>query len=158
HASSVRGMCGGSLHSANEAAASVLRYDLLKLRCQNAVAEGFCFNEPSLHRGMPLGGQRWSRLCGMLYLAGYDQGCSPAATSSLGSVESGILTRLGEAAMSVAAGQRLVLRTDGASRGNPGHAAAGVVIEAQGGTLLARGKRYLGMMTNNQAEYRALTL
>src|SRR5262249_53950406 len=60
--------------------------------------------------------------------------------------------------MSVAPGQRLVLRTDGASRGNPGHAAAGVVIEAQDGTLLARGKRYLGMMTNNQAEYRALIL
>ncbi len=52
----------------------------------------------------------------------------------------------------------LVLRTDGASRGNPGHAAAGVVIEREDGTLLARGKKYLGVMTNNQAEYRALIL
>lgn len=52
----------------------------------------------------------------------------------------------------------LILRTDGASRGNPGHAAAGVVIERDDGTLLARGKKYLGIMTNNQAEYRALIL
>lgn len=60
--------------------------------------------------------------------------------------------------MAVTPGQRLVLRTDGASRGNPGPAAAGVVIEAEDGTLLARGKRYLGEMTNNQAEYRALLI
>lgn len=54
--------------------------------------------------------------------------------------------------------QPLILRTDGASRGNPGHAAAGVVIERADGTPLARGKTYLGVMTNNQAEYRALIL
>jgi probable phosphoglycerate mutase len=52
----------------------------------------------------------------------------------------------------------LILRTDGASRGNPGPAAAGVVIQHADGTLLARGKKYLGVMTNNQAEYRALIL
>ena len=52
----------------------------------------------------------------------------------------------------------LILRTDGASRGNPGHAAAGVALEREDGTLLARGKKYLGVMTNNQAEYRALIL
>lgn len=55
-------------------------------------------------------------------------------------------------------GERLILRTDGASRGNPGHAAAGVVVECADGTLKARGKKYLGIMTNNQAEYRALIL
>lgn len=55
-------------------------------------------------------------------------------------------------------GERLIVRTDGASRGNPGHAAAGVVIERADGTLKARGKKYLGVMTNNQAEYRALIL
>lgn len=53
-------------------------------------------------------------------------------------------------------GERLILRTDGASRGNPGHAAAGVVIERADGSVRATGKRYLGVMTNNQAEYRAL--
>ena len=52
----------------------------------------------------------------------------------------------------------LILRTDGASRGNPGHAAAGVVIQSEDGELLARGKTYLGIITNNQAEYRALIL
>lgn len=52
----------------------------------------------------------------------------------------------------------LILRTDGASRGNPGPAAAGVVIEAPDGALIARGKLYLGVMPNNQAEYRALIL
>lgn len=52
--------------------------------------------------------------------------------------------------------ERLILRTDGAARGNPGHAAAGVVIQRDDGTLIARGKKYLGILTNNQAEYRAL--
>lgn len=55
-------------------------------------------------------------------------------------------------------GPRLVLRTDGASRGNPGPAAAGVVIETEAGELVAQGRHYLGEMTNNQAEYRALIL
>lgn len=60
--------------------------------------------------------------------------------------------------LAVPPGQRLVLRTDGASRGNPGHAAAGIVIEMEDGTSIATGKRYLGILTNNQAEYRALIL
>ncbi len=55
-------------------------------------------------------------------------------------------------------GQALVVRTDGASRGNPGRAAAGVVIETPAGEVVATGKQYLGVMTNNQAEYRALIL
>jgi ribonuclease HI len=54
--------------------------------------------------------------------------------------------------------QALTLRTDGGSRGNPGHSAAGIVIERADGIVLAQGKRYLGVMTNNQAEYRALLL
>ncbi|HEX9057506.1 MAG TPA: ribonuclease HI family protein [Ktedonobacterales bacterium] len=55
-------------------------------------------------------------------------------------------------------GQRLILRTDGASRGNPGPAAAGVIIEREDGRVIARGGHFLGSMTNNQAEYRALIL
>jgi ribonuclease HI len=55
-------------------------------------------------------------------------------------------------------GRALVVRTDGASRGNPGHAAAGVVVETPEGEPVAQGKQYLGVMTNNQAEYRALIL
>lgn len=57
-----------------------------------------------------------------------------------------------------AAGATLILRTDGASRGNPGQAAAGVVIASAEGETLATGKLYLGVLTNNQAEYRALIL
>lgn len=53
---------------------------------------------------------------------------------------------------------RKVLRlfTDGASRGNPGHAALGVVIEDEQGMRLRGLHRYLGQRTNNEAEYQAL--
>ncbi|HNW91479.1 MAG TPA: ribonuclease HI family protein [bacterium] len=44
---------------------------------------------------------------------------------------------------------------DGASRGNPGPAAAGVVITPPSGKSITLG-RVLGTMTNNQAEYRAV--
>ncbi len=48
------------------------------------------------------------------------------------------------------------LYTDGASRGNPGEAGAGVVIlDGQGNELAARGF-YLGQCSNNVAEYKAL--
>jgi ribonuclease HI len=48
------------------------------------------------------------------------------------------------------------LFTDGGARGNPGPAAYGYVLEADGGTVLdARGEA-IGVATNNVAEYRAL--
>jgi len=48
------------------------------------------------------------------------------------------------------------LSTDGGSRGNPGPAAYGYVLEADDGTVLdARGET-IGVATNNVAEYRAL--
>lgn len=52
--------------------------------------------------------------------------------------------------------RRLILRTDGAARGNPGPAGAGWVIESPDGVVLAEGHAYLGSRTNNQAEYEAL--
>ena len=56
------------------------------------------------------------------------------------------------------AGQTLQLYSDGASRGNPGEAGAGIVIlDEQGNELVGAGK-YLGRCTNNEAEYRALLL
>lgn len=64
----------------------------------------------------------------------------------------------GAAEMEMDARRVLILRTDGAARGNPGPAAAGVVIERADGTTVAEGKRTLGELTNNQAEYRALIL
>ena len=50
----------------------------------------------------------------------------------------------------------LRLYTDGASRGNPGPAALGVVVEDDQGMRLRGLHRYLGVMTNNMAEYHAL--
>jgi ribonuclease HI len=50
----------------------------------------------------------------------------------------------------------LRLRTDGASRGNPGPAAIGVVIEDDQGTKLRTFHRCIGVRTNNEAEYQAL--
>jgi ribonuclease HI len=51
----------------------------------------------------------------------------------------------------------LRLRADGASRGNPGPAAAGIVIEDEDGMKLKTMHRFLGeKMTNNEAEYHAL--
>lgn len=49
----------------------------------------------------------------------------------------------------------VVLYTDGASRGNPGYAAWAYVI-VQGGTIVARDSGYIGMATNNVAEYLAI--
>lgn len=53
---------------------------------------------------------------------------------------------------------KLTLYTDGGSRGNPGPAAAGVVVLDDQGQVLKTANRYLGETTNNQAEYRALLL
>ena len=51
---------------------------------------------------------------------------------------------------------RAKLSTDGGSRGNPGPAAFGYVLEAEDGTVLdARGET-IGVATNNVAEYSGL--
>jgi ribonuclease HI len=50
----------------------------------------------------------------------------------------------------------LRLRTDGAARNNPGPAGAGILIEDQQGMRLQARHKWLGEMTNNQAEYHAL--
>lgn len=51
--------------------------------------------------------------------------------------------------------RRAVLRTDGGARGNPGPAGAGIVLEVEDGATVRAG-RYLGVTTNNVAEYEAL--
>ena len=53
---------------------------------------------------------------------------------------------------------KLIIYTDGGARGNPGPAAAGVVIKNEDGKILAEFGKYLGETTNNQAEYQALIL
>ena len=51
---------------------------------------------------------------------------------------------------------RLRVYSDGASRGNPGISAIAFVIMTEDGRLLKRYSRYVGVRTNNQAEYQAL--
>lgn len=48
------------------------------------------------------------------------------------------------------------IHTDGGSRGNPGPAAIGVVIEATDGSLKKEYGEYIGKTTNNDAEYQAV--
>ena len=52
----------------------------------------------------------------------------------------------------------LSIYADGASRGNPGDAAVGVVITDSRGRTLVEIKRFLGTATNNVAEYQAVIL
>lgn len=49
------------------------------------------------------------------------------------------------------------LYTDGAARGNPGPAGAGVVLSDGKGKVIFEWSKYLGEATNNQAEYTALS-
>ncbi|MBI5221192.1 MAG: ribonuclease HI family protein [Candidatus Magasanikbacteria bacterium] len=51
---------------------------------------------------------------------------------------------------------RVITFTDGGARGNPGPAAAGVVIKDEDGHILDAYGEYLGEQTNNFAEYSAL--
>jgi ribonuclease HI len=50
----------------------------------------------------------------------------------------------------------IVAHVDGGSRGNPGPAAYGVVVEAADGAPLAALSKFLGRATNNVAEYQGL--
>lgn len=52
--------------------------------------------------------------------------------------------------------KKIRIYTDGASRGNPGNAAIGIVIEDEAGNEIQTAKKFLGNYTNNVAEYCAL--
>jgi ribonuclease HI len=54
--------------------------------------------------------------------------------------------------------QRVVVFVDGGARGNPGPAGIGVVIADDAGNELDRANDFIGVATNNVAEYRALLL
>ena len=58
--------------------------------------------------------------------------------------------------MSAQDNSRLTMYIDGASRGNPGPAAVGVVLLDAVGSHVLSISSYIGETTNNQAEYRAL--
>ncbi len=52
--------------------------------------------------------------------------------------------------------KKLVIFTDGASRGNPGPASIGAAIKDERGRLIASISQAIGRTTNNQAEYQAI--
>jgi len=51
---------------------------------------------------------------------------------------------------------KLLLYTDGGARNNPGPAATGFLIKDEEGRVVKKGGTFLGMATNNEAEYQAL--
>jgi ribonuclease HI len=53
---------------------------------------------------------------------------------------------------------KLVIHVDGGARGNPGPAAAAAVLAGVDGTVVDEAAEYLGVATNNVAEYRGLLL
>jgi ribonuclease HI len=54
--------------------------------------------------------------------------------------------------------EKVVVHVDGGARGNPGPAAAAAVATGADGEMLAERNAYIGVATNNVAEYRALLL
>lgn len=52
--------------------------------------------------------------------------------------------------------ETIYINTDGGSRGNPGPAAIGVVFSDQDGKVIHTCKKYIGIGTNNDAEYQAI--
>lgn len=51
---------------------------------------------------------------------------------------------------------KIIVNTDGASRGNPGLASIGILISDENGKEILKHKKYIGEHTNNFAEYSAL--
>ena len=53
---------------------------------------------------------------------------------------------------------KVVVHVDGGARGNPGPAAAAAVLSTPDGDVLDEASEFLGIATNNVAEYRGLLL
>jgi ribonuclease HI len=58
----------------------------------------------------------------------------------------------------MARAERVVVYVDGGARGNPGPAGIGVVVTDDAGSELDRANDFIGVATNNVAEYRAVLL
>lgn len=52
--------------------------------------------------------------------------------------------------------RKIIIYTDGGSRGNPGPAAIGVIFCNEKGQVIKKFSEYLGDATNNEAEYQAV--
>ncbi|MEA3453162.1 MAG: ribonuclease HI family protein [Patescibacteria group bacterium] len=52
--------------------------------------------------------------------------------------------------------QKIIVYTDGASRGNPGPASIGVAVHDNKGSILKKYSQTIGETTNNDAEYQAV--
>ncbi len=52
--------------------------------------------------------------------------------------------------------EKIIIYTDGGSRGNPGPAAIGVVICDEKGSVIKKYSKSIGVRTNNEAEYEAV--
>ncbi|OGC52483.1 hypothetical protein A2709_03220 [candidate division WWE3 bacterium RIFCSPHIGHO2_01_FULL_43_9] len=52
----------------------------------------------------------------------------------------------------------MTINTDGGARGNPGPGACGAVLKDSNGIILEKRGKYLGVVTNNQAEYEGIIL
>ena len=52
--------------------------------------------------------------------------------------------------------EKIIIYTDGGSRGNPGPAGAGVAITDGKGNIIKEYSHFLGVKTNNEAEYEAV--
>lgn len=52
--------------------------------------------------------------------------------------------------------EKIIIYTDGGSRGNPGPAAIGVVICDEKGSAIKKYSKSIGVRTNNEAEYEAV--
>ncbi len=64
----------------------------------------------------------------------------------------------GEATPVSGRARRVIVYSDGASRGNPGPSGAGALVTSADGRVLSRVSKFLGEMTNNMAEYTALLI
>lgn len=53
---------------------------------------------------------------------------------------------------------KIIIHSDGGARGNPGPAGIGAILHNEDGKVLAELSQYIGISTNNQAEYRALII
>ncbi|MBU0613807.1 ribonuclease HI family protein [Patescibacteria group bacterium] len=54
--------------------------------------------------------------------------------------------------------KQAIMHADGGARGNPGPAGAGAILHNNEGIVLAELSEYMGVATNNQAEYRGVVI